>query len=127
MKVNEGEVRQYDVAGNHEAIIKPATWDVVQAELARRSGKGTATVHPFADKITCPDCGGWFGRKVWRCNNKYKPGYHCTTPIVTEQQIKHAFVQALTERVNDNAVLDDAMRLIDNTVYNTTEREDLAG
>lgn len=81
-------------------------------------------MHPFANKITCPDCSGWFGRKVWRCNNKYKPGYRCTTPIVTEQQIKDAFVQALTERANDDAVLDDAMRLIDNTVYNTTERED---
>lgn len=56
-------------------------------------------------------------------NNKYKPGYHCATPHVTEQQVKDAFVQALIERVNDNAVLDDAMQLLDDTVYNTTELE----
>ncbi|WP_307741274.1 zinc ribbon domain-containing protein [uncultured Mobiluncus sp.] len=80
-------------------------------------------MHPFANKITCPDCSGWFGRKIWRCNNKYRPGYHCTTSILTEQRIKDAFVQALTEQVNDNAVLDDAMRLLDGTVYNTTELE----
>lgn len=104
-KINEGEVPQYYVTGNHPAIIEPATWEIVQAELARRSGKGTASAHPFANRIKCADCGGWFGRKVWhsnskyrryiwRCNNKYKPGYHCTTPHVTEEQIKEAFVQA---------------------------------
>lgn len=50
--------------------------------------------------------------------------HHCTTPRVTEQQIKEAFVHALTNRVNgDGAVLDDAMRLLDGTVYNTAELE----
>lgn len=134
MKVNEGEVPQYYVTGNHEPIIEPATWETVQAELARRSGKGTASTHPFATRIKCADCGGWYGRKVWhstskyrrhiwRCNNKYKPGYHCTTPHVTEQQIKEAFTQALTEQVKDNATLDHVIQLLNDTVYNTTELE----
>ena len=133
-KINEGEVPQYYVTGNHPAIIEPATWGAVPAELARRSGKGTASAHPFVNRIKCGDCGGWFGRKVWhsnskyrryiwRCNNKYKPGYPCTTPHVTEQQIKDAFVQALTERVNSDSVLDDAMQLLDGTIYNTKELE----
>lgn len=133
-KINEGEVPQYYVSGNHPAIIEPATWEVVQAELARRSGKGTASAHPFANRIKCADCGGCFGRKVWhsnskfrryiwRCNNKYRPGYHCTTPHVTGQQIKDAFVEALIERVNSDAALDDAMELLDDTVYSTTELE----
>lgn len=133
-KTNEGEVPQYYVTGNHEPIIEHETWQIVQSELARRSGKGTTSAHPFATRIKCVDCGGWFGRKVWhsnskyrrhiwRCNNKYKPGYHCTTPHVTGQQIKEAFAQALTERVKDNATLDHMIRLIDDTVYNTTELE----
>ncbi len=118
----------------HEPIIEPATWEIVQAELARRSGKGTASTHPFATRIKCADCGGWYGRKVWhstskyrrhiwRCNNKYKPGYHCTTPHVTGQQIKEAFTQALTKRVKDNATLDHVIQLLDDTVYDTTELE----
>ena len=122
------------MTGNHEPIIDPAVWEQVQAELARRAGKGKANAHPFAGKIICADCGGVFGRKIWhstskyrryiwRCNNKYKPGYHCTTPHVTEQQIKEAFVNALTERVSNDAVLDGAMQLLDDTVYNTTELE----
>ncbi len=133
-KTNEGEVPQYYVTGNHEPIIEPATWETVQAELARRSGKGTASTHPFATRIKCADCGGWYGRKVWhstskyrryiwRCNNKYKPGYYCTTPHVTEQQIKEAFTQALTKRVKDNATLDHVIQLLDDTVYDTTELE----
>lgn len=123
IKVNEGEVPQYYVTGNHESIISPATWDAVQAELARRAGKGTSSTHPFANKIKCSDCGGWFGRKVWRCNNKYKKTHRCATPHVTEDQIKNAFVAALTERVTGNDVLDDTMRLLDETIYNTRELE----
>lgn len=37
-KRNEGEIPQYYVTGNHEAIIAPTVWDQVQHELARRSG-----------------------------------------------------------------------------------------
>lgn len=54
-KINEGEIPQYYVTGSHEPIITPAAWDVVQAELARRSGKGTANAHPFANRIICGD------------------------------------------------------------------------
>ena len=134
MKVNEGEVPQYYVTGNHEPIITPATWDVVQTELARRAGKGTSNTHPFANKITCSECSGSFGRKVWhstskyrryiwRCNNKYKKIHRCATPHVTEEQIKNAFVAALAERVTNTDVLDDTMCLLDETVYDTRELE----
>nr|WP_156874588.1 hypothetical protein [Vaginimicrobium propionicum] len=39
------------MTGNHEPIIDPAVWEQVQAELARRAGKGKANAHPFAGKI----------------------------------------------------------------------------
>lgn len=134
MKINEGEVPQYYVTSNHEPIIDPVTWDTVQAELARRAGKGTSNTHPFANTITCSDCGGRFGRKVWhstskyrryiwRCNNKYNKDHHCATPHVTEDQIKDAFVAAPAKRVTGNDVLDDTMRLLDETVYDTRELE----
>ncbi|MGJ9482087.1 recombinase family protein [Actinotignum sp. GS-2025e] len=134
MKVNEGEVPQYYVTGNHEAIINPDTWDVIQAELPCRAGRGTANSHPFANRIKCSDCGGRFGRKVWhstskyrrhiwRCNNKYGQDHRCATPHVTEDQIKDTFVAALAGRVTDHAVLDETMRLLDETVYDTRELE----
>lgn len=53
MKKNEGEVPQYYVEGNHEAIISPAVFDMVQAELAKRK-KGNSRysgVTIFSNKI----------------------------------------------------------------------------
>lgn len=106
MKKNEGQVPQYYVEGNHEAIISPAVFDMVQAELKkRRSGSSRYSgVSVFSNKIKCVDCGGWFGSKVWhstdqyrkviyRCNRKYT-GEKCQTPHVTEDEVKAAFVTA---------------------------------
>ena len=67
MKKNEGEVPQYYVEGNHEAIISPAVFEMVQAELTKRKRGGTrySGVSIFSNKIKCGDCGGWYGAKVW--------------------------------------------------------------
>ena len=109
MKKNEGEVPQYYVEGNHEAIISPAVFDLVQAELAKRTKGGTrySGVSIFSNKIKCADCGGWYGSKVWhstdryrrviyRCNRKYN-GEKCETPHVTEEEVKAAFVSAYNQ------------------------------
>lgn len=39
MRPNQGEVPQYYVVGNHEAIIEPCLFDEVQVELGRRAEK----------------------------------------------------------------------------------------
>ena len=111
-KKNEGEVPQYYVTGNHEAIIDPKVFEQVQAEMARRkSEKGRYSgTGPFASKIKCGECGSWYGAKTWhstdkyrktiyRCNRKYdkekeKP---CETPHLTEPEIKAAFLKAANE------------------------------
>ena len=113
LKKNEGEIPQYYVEGNHEAIISPAVFDLVQEELAKRSRGKTrysgATI--FSNKIRCADCGSWYGSKVWhstdnyrktiyRCNNKYE-GTKCETPYVTEEDVKAAFVSAYNRLVTE--------------------------
>ena len=113
MKKNEGQVPQYYVEGNHEAIILPAVFDMVQAELEkRRSGSSRYSgVSIFSNKIKCADCGGWFGSKVWhstdqyrkviyRCNRKYNDE-KCQTPHVTEDEVKAAFVSAYNQLVTE--------------------------
>ena len=110
---NEGQIPQYYVTGNHEAIIDPLTFDLVQDEIKRRSGFGKrysgATI--FACRIKCGECGGWYGSKVWhsndkyrrviyRCNNKYKET-KCSTPHLTEEQIKDIFVNAFNRLFNE--------------------------
>lgn len=115
MKKNEGEVPQYYVEGNHEAIISPAVFDLVQVELAKRTQSGTrySGVSIFSNKIRCADCGSCYGSKVWhstdaykktiyRCNHKYN-GDKCKTPHVTEDEVKVAFVSAYNQLVGEKA------------------------
>lgn len=112
-KVNEGEVPQYYVEANHEAIIPPEEFEMVQAEIARRKKIGRAysgTI--FGSKIVCGDCGGYYGQKVWhsndayrrvvwRCNRKYGQGERCCTPTITEEDIKKLFVQAFNKLMSE--------------------------
>ncbi len=113
LKKNEGEVPQYYVEGNHEAIIEPRVFDMVQEELARRTKSGTrySGVSIFSNKIKCADCGCWYGSKVWhstdqyrkviyRCNRKYS-GEKCRTPHVTEDEVKAAFVSVFNQLVSE--------------------------
>ena len=142
MKKNEGEVPQYYVEGNHEAIISPAVFDLVQDEMAKRTNGGSrySGVSIFSNKIKCADCGGWFGAKVWhstdkyrrgiyRCNNKYE-GQKCQTPYVIEEEIKAAFVTAFNRLVTERAGASCASegiaanaRLARQTLCDTTELE----
>ena len=107
-KPNEGEVPQYYVENSHPAIIKPETFDLVQAEIARRArGKSRYSgVGIFSSRIKCAECGSWYGSKVWhsndkyrkvvwRCNHKYDGGEKCATPHFDEETIKTLFVRAL--------------------------------
>ena len=124
-KKNEGEVPQYYVEGNHEAIIDPATFDYVQAEMARRTRDKHrySGVSMFSSKIKCGECGCWYGSKVWhstdkyrrviyQCNHKYKGGKPCSTPHVTEEQVKDAFVRAVNILLSEKAELGANVRAV---------------
>ena len=112
MKENEGEVPQYYVENNHEAIISPQVFDWVQDEIKRRreGRKRYSGVSIFSSKIKCGQCGGWYGAKVWhstdkyrrtiyRCNDKFKN--HCTAPHLTEEEIKAIFVKAVNQLISN--------------------------
>lgn len=131
MKKNEGEVPQYYVEGNHEAIISPAVFDMVQAELARRKHGGSrySGVSIFSNKIRCGDCGGWYGSKVWhstdqyrkviyRCNRKYKDE-KCQTPHVTEEEIKAMFIKAYNELISEKKEIISNAEIIRKTLCTT--------
>ena len=92
-KVNEGEIRQYYVEDNHEAIIVPDTFEMVQREMEKR-GKGRkyhSGVHTFSSKIRCGECGSWYGSKVWHSNSKYrKVIWQCNPQIRRRQALQHS-------------------------------------
>ena len=111
-KTNNGEIPQYYVEEHHEAIIPPAQFDFVQAELVRREQNGRYSgVSIFSNKIKFGCCGGWYGSKLWhstdkyrkviyRCNRKYgKDTPPCNTPHLSEEEIKKLFLKALNALV----------------------------
>lgn len=136
MKINQGEVPQYYVENNHEAIIDPQTFDMVQAELAwRKEGNNRHSgVHLLSHKIKCGDCGGWYGSKVWhsndkfrriiwQCNNKYKnKDKHCTTPYLDENQIKERFTIAVNKLLASSA---SAIRACETALSATLDTSEL--
>lgn len=122
-KVNEGEIPQYYVEGNHEAIIQPEVFELVQQELERRkSSRGRHSgVHLFSGKIRCGQCGEWYGSKVWhsnskyrrviwQCNHKYDGEEKCSTPHLTEDEIKAMFVSAANKLIGKKASIISPLR-----------------
>lgn len=110
-KPNEGELPQYYVENNHEAIIKRDVFDLVQVELDKLEKK-RQTSNIFTGRVFCGDCGSSFGSKVWhstskykrtiyQCNAKYKGENRCRTPHVTEDDIKGWFFLALNQLLSN--------------------------
>ncbi|HGL8849844.1 TPA: recombinase family protein [Streptococcus agalactiae] len=115
--INRGELPQYYVENNHEAIVDRETFDAVQQVLENKGRKSSTTI--FSSKLVCGDCGHFFGSKVWhstskyrrviyQCNEKYKGISKCSPPHVTEEEVIQWFISAV------NQVLDNRIEVIDN-------------
>lgn len=137
LKKNEGEIQQYYVEGHHEAIISPAVFELVQAEFLRRNSSSSkhSGVNIFSSKIKCGDCGSWFGSKIWhsndkyrkvifQCNNKFKDKCKCTTPHLTEQQIKNIFVSAFNKLMPEKNEILGNMEIIIQTLCDNKSFEE---
>lgn len=135
-KVNEGEIPQYYVENNHEAIIDPAVFDMVQRELeSRQAGKNRHSgTHIFAGKIKCGECGSWYGSKVWhsnskyrrtvwQCNHKFKNDEKCKTPHLNEDIIKEIFIKAANKLLEDKDEIISNFEILKTTAFNTKDLE----
>lgn len=135
-KKNEGEVPQYYVEGNHEAIIPPAVFDNVQVLMQSR-GKGSSRnscVSIFSSKIRCGDCGSWYGSKVWhsndkyrkvvwQCNHKFDGGEKCATPHLDEKTIRQLFIKALNIIGKEKDLICAGFEEVRDTAFETGEME----
>lgn len=120
---NNGEITQYHVENDHEAIIDRETWEAVQQEIARRKeymeahnlrtlGRYTDE-QPFSNRVLCGECGNIFWRrtftrggkyvKVWMCGQRYrkKGVVGCTSETIREERLHGAFVAAWNQIVGD--------------------------
>ena len=133
-KVNEGEIPQYYVEGNHEAIIGPDVFELVQREMeCRKADKGRhSSVHLFSGKIRCGQCGEWYGSKtwhstskyrrvVWQCNHKYDGEEKCTTPHLTDDDIKRLFVSAVNQLIGQKETITAALTASLDAAFDLTD------
>ena len=128
---NHGEIPQYYVEDNHEAIIEPAVFDRVQDMIKERAGrKGYSGVTIFSSKIQCGCCGAWYGSKVWhstdkyrrvvwQCNARFKDKTHCHTPHLTEDEIREAFVRVVNSLITDREEILTELRAVRDTLSGT--------
>ena len=132
---NRGGIPQYYVTGNHEAIIDPETFDLVQAEIARRKTERRkySGVSIFSNRIKCGECGAWFGSKVWHSNDKYRrviwqcnhkfAGKKCSTPHFTEDEIKEMFVKAFNRLFESRTEIIENIKAVKEAICNTATLE----
>lgn len=113
-QANMGEVRSFFIEDDHEAIVSQEEFDMVQRELERRKdlGRNHNSTGLFSSQLICGDCGSFYGAKVWhstdkyrrvvwQCNGKYHGDKKCTTPHLTDDQVKDLFLRALNQILVD--------------------------
>ena len=133
---NQGQVPQYYVTGDHEAIIPEDVFDMVQREISmRKPGPNRHSgVRVFSSTIYCGECGGMYGSKVWhsndkyrrvvwRCNRKYDGDQPCGTPHFDEETLKQLFLSALNTLVGKRNEIRDSFDAIRSTVFDTDALE----
>lgn len=133
---NSGQVPQYYVEGNHEAIVSPEVFDLVQEEIARRRNGASrySGVQPFSGVVYCGDCGGLYGPKVWHSNDRYRRtvwqctrkyrGDICRTPHLTEAQLREKVTVAMQRLSDDRAAVLRTAESIRDSVYDTSALQD---
>ena len=111
-KVNRGEMTRYLISNNHPAIIDRDTFNLVQAELARRNNKRKkfdssiteqgkySAKYALSELLICGSCGSSYKRtsKVskgkttyyWRCIGRIEHGQsYCKDSAGIEEQMLH--------------------------------------
>ena len=101
-KKNRGELPQYYVTSDHEAIISPWLFDYVQQQrdlktsrtLSRYSGHAL-----YCSKIICGKCGEKYGMRpwhstsyndlVWQCRNRYNQAVKCKTVNIYDMYLHY--------------------------------------
>lgn len=134
---NTGELPMFYISQDHEPIISPVQFNMVQEEMQRRkeAGNRAQSVSIFSGRIVCGDCGGYYGRKIWHagskyaswhwhCNNKFQKRKYCTTPTLKEKSIEECFVKAFNRLVKRRPKIEENYRICLDAITNTSQYEE---
>ncbi|WP_044476999.1 recombinase family protein [Oceanobacillus massiliensis] len=122
---NEGQIQQYHIEDNHEAIIDPLIWEAVQHEHQRRSNyceehglnaySRTPESNPFAGKIICGTCNQAFTRRGWKTGDCYRKVWQC------QERYRAKGVQGCTNRHVDETILEQAFMMAWNALIDNRD------
>ena len=125
-KINRGEVTRYLISNNHPAIIDRDTFNLVQAELARRTNKRKkfdsaiteqgkySGKYALSELLICGSCGSSYKRtsKVakgkttyyWRCISRIEHGRtYCKDSAGIEEQMLHEAICRCLSKMMENS------------------------
>lgn len=137
---NVGQLPMYLIQDHHEGIVSRETYNAVQAEMARRTGKRAPTTklaptgrscysakYALTERLVCGECGTLYRRcvwsrkngkrVVWRCASRmdYKTKYCKESPTIYEKPLQEAILAAINSVMSQREVLvaqiADAMRM----------------
>lgn len=129
-KKNKGELPKYYVEHTHEAIIDKATWDFVQAEIARHREMGcfankSLHITAFTSKILCSECGKKYRRSgrrqgrenkvyyIWTCQTKSQKGAStCPSKNIPEEKLKEITAKVMGIDAFDEAAFLETVDVI---------------
>ena len=103
---NRGELPQYLVRDNHEAIVSHEVFEEVQQSIVERAaafpdGHGVRLHYPFSQKLVCGYCGKHYKRRV----NSGKIAWQCSTFMMRgksfcpAKQIRESILEAASAEV----------------------------
>ena len=126
-KKNEGEVPQYYIENDHDAIISKELFNIVQEKVKNRSAEFNGA-NTLSNKLICGYCGSKFGKKTWHSTDIYKKCiYQCNAKFekkcknrnLTEKEIQDIFVTALNQVIENKdeiiGNIEEVLKFIDNT------------
>ena len=118
---NRGQLPKYYVENTHPAIVDKATFDFVQAEMARRKALGpfgnkSLNTSCFTGKLKCPACGISYMHNLrkdrgmqefWNCGSYKKKGGRCSVGgTINHRNLKKACAEVLEiEEFDENVFL----------------------
>ena len=136
VRPNRGELPSYHISDDHEAIVAPEKFRMVQEEMDRRKKAGgkVQSVSVFSGRIVCGDCDGFYGRKIWHsntgnaswhwhCNNKFLKRKYCETPTLKEESLQETFVDVFNGLIKRKKEIEENYRVCLDAITDTTKYE----
>ena len=129
--VNYGELPQYFIKNDHEAIIDQSVFDEVQVVLKERRWKSSYTGF-LSRKLRCGVCGGSYGvnktheNKIYYyfCYNKNINKIPCNNVIVHKTDFYNCLSRAISIRVfNEKGLIDIVASIVDSIVLDPERSE----